>query len=140
MEQRIAQNYWFLALFGTFFAIFAAVAVLLAAVGVCGVVAHAVSRRTQEIGVRMALGASSRAVLKLVFIQGMRPVVLGLIAGLGAALVATRFLRILIRVSPTDPATFAAASAVLMALAALGCAVPAWRATRIQPMSVLRPD
>ena len=140
MDERLAQNYWFLALFGTFFAIFAAVAAILAAVGVCAIVAQAASRRTQEIGVRMALGASAGNVLKLIFVQGMRPVAVGSIVGLGGAFMATRFLRILIRVSPTDPATFIGSSAVLIALAALGCVVPAWRAARIQPMSALRHD
>jgi putative ABC transport system permease protein len=121
--------------------LFAGLALLLAAVGVYGVMAHAVSRRTQEMGIRLALGAPARRVLGLVVGQGMLLAAAGVALGLAAAFAATRLLRALLyEVSPTDPLTFIALPVVLLAVAALASYLPARRATRIDPMTALRAD
>ena len=120
-------------------AVFAGLALVLAAVGIYGVVAYAVTQRTREIGVRMALGAGRRQVLSLMMWYGLRPSVVGMAAGLGGALAATRLLRgLLYQVEPTDPLTFAAVSAGLLAVACGACALPAWRASRVPPAVALR--
>jgi ABC-type antimicrobial peptide transport system permease subunit len=101
--------------------------------------AHSVSRRTQEIGVRMVVGASAGNILRLVFIQGMRQLAIGLAIGLAAAIPATRLLRsALVQVSPNDPGILAVASLILIAAAALGCWIPARRAVRVDPVFALR--
>jgi len=103
------------------------------------VVAHAVSQRTREIGVRMALGASSGQVLKMVFAQGLGQVAIGLAIGLPLAFAVARLLRsILVDVSPGDPVTFAGVIVVLMSAGILGCLVPARRASRVDPVNALR--
>jgi predicted permease len=123
------------------FAVFAAIALLLASVGLYAVVAHAVSQRTQEIGIRTAMGATAGDILKLVLGQGMAPVGVGLVVGLLASLAVLPVLRsLLIAVSANDPASLVAASVMLMFAAALGCLIPAYRATRVDPMVALRHD
>ena len=103
--------------------------------------AYAVSRRTQEIGIRMALGAQPAAVRRLVVRQGMALAAAGLALGLGAALLATPAMdSLLFQVSATDPATFVALPALLAAVALLACYLPARQATRISPMVALRAD
>jgi len=122
-------------------AAFAALALLLAAVGIYGVVSFSVSQRTREIGVRMALGALPREVVGHFVRRGMRPVVLGLGLGLGAAFLAVRLLSgLLYEVPQTDPVTFALLPAVLVAVAALAALLPARRATRVDPMVILRSE
>jgi len=140
MEDRLAQNYWPWRVFGSLFAIFAGIALMLASVGLYAVIAHAVSQRTQEIGVRMALGASSGTIHGLVFGQGMAQLGIGLVVGLGAAFGLTRILKTLLAgsVSPTDPVTFSIAALVLSIAAVLGCWVPARRATSVDPVVALR--
>ena len=139
MQDLIALERWPLRVFGAMFAIFAGIALLLATVGLYAVVAYGVSRRTHEIGVRVALGASDGTILRMVFSTGMRQAGIGLMLGLAAAFGVTRVLSaILVGVSPTDPLTFGAVSAVLLAGAALGCAVPARRAMRVDPAIALR--
>jgi putative ABC transport system permease protein len=119
--------------------ILAGIALLLASVGLYAVVAHSVSQRTQEIGVRMAVGAAGRDILKLVFTQGMLPVGIGLTIGLAGALAVTPVLKSqLVQVSPTDPVTLVVSSAVLIVSATLGCWVPARRAMRVDPVVALR--
>jgi putative ABC transport system permease protein len=120
---------------------FALVALLMAALGIYGVVAFVVSRRTREVGVRMALGARAADVLRLVLRQGMTPVLIGLAAGLVASLALGRLSSgLLFGVPPHDPVTLAAAAAVLTASALLACALPARRAARIDPAQALRDE
>jgi putative ABC transport system permease protein len=122
-------------------AVFSAAALLLAAVGIYGVMAYSVSRRTNEIGIRVALGARAGHVLQLVLSQGGRLVALGLAAGVAGALALTRFLdKLLFEVTATDPSTFAAMVVLLAVVAALACLLPARRAARVDPMLALRAE
>jgi putative ABC transport system permease protein len=121
--------------------LFAIVAVVLAAIGVFGVVSFVVSQRVREIGIRMALGADPAGVRRLILGQGMRQAVAGIILGIAGSLALTRVMgTLLFGVSPTDPATFAMAAAALLGVAALACYVPARRATRIDPTVALRAE
>ncbi|HEY4229465.1 MAG TPA: ABC transporter permease [Thermoanaerobaculia bacterium] len=120
-------------------AAFAALALLLSAVGIYSVLAYAVRRRTREIGIRMALGAQRSDVIRLVVGQGMRPALLGLGIGIAGSLVFGRALSSLVfGVSPSDPATFASVAALLATVALLACALPARRATRVEPTEALQ--
>jgi predicted permease len=120
-------------------AFFGIVALLLAIAGVFGVMAYSVSRRTREIGVRVALGAQSHDVLAMILRQGTHTIVIGLAIGLVVALLLTRTLSsLLFEVTPTDPLTFAAVVALLVATALLACYIPARRATKVDPMVALR--
>ncbi len=138
LEERLALNYWEQGIFGTLFSIFAGIALVLASVGLYAVIAQSVSQRTQEIGLRMALGASGRNILRMVFRQGMLQLAVGLVAGIAGAAGLTRFLSSLLVVSPTDPVTFGLVAMVLGSAAALGCFIPARRATRVDPLVALR--
>jgi predicted lysophospholipase L1 biosynthesis ABC-type transport system permease subunit len=120
---------------------FAALAVVLAALGVYGVIAYSVSRRGPEIGIRMALGARAGDVLKLVIGQGIAPALAGLVVGLGAAVLLTRVLSSqLYGVGAADPATFVCVALLLLAIALLAGFVPAHRAARVDPMTTLRAE
>jgi putative ABC transport system permease protein len=119
--------------------IFGAIAVLLAIVGIYGIMAHSVSQRTNEIGVRVALGAGSGAVLRLVLKRGVILVGIGMIIGIAGSLALTRVVRaVLFGIKPTDPLTFIAALVGLAAAALLACYIPARRALRIDPNVALR--
>jgi predicted permease len=121
--------------------LFAAVALIITAAGIAGVVSFSVRQRTTEIGVRMALGAPRSSVVRMIVRQGLTPVVIGLGCGLGGALLMTRVVaRLLFAVEPTDPITYAAVLAVLATVAALACLAPARRAAAIDPMRALRAD
>ncbi len=125
--------------FATLTTCFGLLALLLASIGIYGVMAYTVSRRTNEIGIRMALGAQARQVLRMVLAESSVLAVIGIIAGLAAALAATRVLTsMLFGVKPTDPATFCAAAALLLLVALLSALVPAWRAATVEPITALR--
>ncbi len=120
---------------------FAAGALLLAILGLWGVLSYAVRQRMHEIGIRLALGAAGRHVFGWALWHGLRPAVLGLAAGVLGAAALSRLLRgLLFEVSPTDPTTFLAVPALLLAVAFLACAAPAARAARTDPMTVLRDE
>ncbi len=122
-------------------AIFAGIALALAAIGIYGVLSYAVTQSTHEIGIRMALGAQQRDVLKLVVGQGMLLTLLGVAAGLAAAGASTRLMKtMLFDVSPTDPLTFTVITLLLTFVALLACWIPARRAMRVDPMTALRSE
>jgi putative ABC transport system permease protein len=121
------------------FALFAVIALLLAGIGIYGVTAYSVSRRTCELGIRIALGAQRRDVSRLVIRQGMTPVLIGIVIGLSAAFFLTRWMSsLLFRVGANDPLTFAGIALLLGAVALLACWLPARRATQVDPMIALR--
>ncbi len=139
MDEQLEQQNWPYRVFGTLFAIFAAIALGLASVGLYAVIAHSVSQRTQEIGVRIALGARDSNILRLVFSQGMTQLAIGLVLGLAAAFAVTKILKtLLVDVSPTDPTTFISVTLILALAAGLGCLIPARRAMRVDPIEALR--
>jgi ABC-type antimicrobial peptide transport system permease subunit len=129
----------FAVLASTFAAIFAIIALILAATGIYGVVAYRTQLRTHEIGIRVALGASRGDVLRLILMQGVQLTILGLALGLILALGLTRFLGgMLYGVSATDPATVASVLAILGCIAVLACYLPAHRAMRVNPVAAIR--
>jgi putative ABC transport system permease protein len=141
MDQAIngalSQRRFSMLLLGTF----AVLALILAAIGIYGVVAYSVTQRTHEIGIRMALGAQTRDILKLVVGHGMLFVILGIAIGLSASLALTRLMSsLLYHLSPTDPLTFTGISTLLTLISLLACYIPARRATKVDPMVALRQD
>ncbi len=125
----------------TVMAAFGSCAVLLAAIGIYGVISYSVAQRTAEFGIRLALGAETRHILSLVIGGGFGWIALGLLLGLGSGLALTRYLgSMLFGVSPRDPATYLAASLFLSGIALLASYVPARRATRVDPIVALRAE
>jgi ABC-type antimicrobial peptide transport system permease subunit len=121
--------------------VFAAIALLLAAVGIYGLMAYAVQQRTQEIGIRMALGANQTKIMQLVLGQGMRLALIGTLVGLGAAFGLTRLLQnFLFGVKPGDPVAYSMVAVVLVAVTLLAAFVPTRRAMRVDPMVALRAE
>lgn len=139
MEQVIADALWQPRFNLQLIGLFAGVALLSAAIGLYGVMSYSVAQRTHEVGLRMALGAQRRDVIKLVLIQGMKLTVPGVMLGLFASAALTRLMtNLLFGVSAMDPTTFAVIALVLVGVALLACFVPAWRATKVDPMVALR--
>jgi putative ABC transport system permease protein len=121
--------------------VFAALALLLAAIGIYGVMSYSFSQRTHEVGIRMALGALRLDILRMTLGEGMRIVVIGLASGLVGAAIMTRFFRsMLFDVGPADPITFLSVSAILAGVALFACYIPAKRATRVDPLVALREE
>jgi len=121
--------------------VFAAVALLLAAIGIYGVMAYSFSQRTHEVGIRMALGAQRLDILRMALGEGMKIVVIGLASGLiGAAIVSRVFRSMLFNIAPADPVTYVSVSAILAGVALFACYIPARRATRVDPLVALREE
>ncbi|PYV42237.1 MAG: hypothetical protein DMG06_14640, partial [Acidobacteria bacterium] len=139
MEQLLSGSVSLRRFSGLLFGLFAALALVLAIVGIYGVISHSVSQRTHELGLRMALGAQRGDVLRLVMMQGLKLTLTGLAVGLAAGFAVSRFLSsLLFGVGPTDLPTFVAVSLVLATVALLACYLPARRATKVDPMTALR--
>jgi putative ABC transport system permease protein len=139
MEEIVSQSVWQNRLYAILFAVFGGVAMLLAAVGIYGVMSYSVTQRTQEIGIRMALGAQVGDVLRLVFRDGLALSALGVAIGLAGAFALTRLMRsLLFSVTPTDAGTFIVVSLALLFVALLACYIPARRATKVDPLVALR--
>ena len=139
MEELRRLGFWQFELFGWMFTTFGALALVLASVGVYGVLAYSVSQRTQEIGVRMALGASAETVRRMILVQGLRLAAVGIAFGLLGAFGITRIIgTLLYDVTPTDPISFGLVAVVLAAVAAAASYLPARRATHVDPVVSLR--
>ena len=139
LEEQFQRQRWAFTVFGTLFTIFALIALLLSSVGLYAMMAYSVTRRTREIGVRIAMGASALDVMRLVMTQGVRQLAIGLIIGLAAAFGVARVLKsLLVRISPTDPTTFLTISVVLAAVGIFACWLPARTAMKVDPMEALR--
>jgi predicted permease len=141
MEEALARPLWFIRVFGTMFMVFGFIALFLASVGLYAVMAFSVSRRTREVGIRMALGANRGNVVRMVFGQGLAQLGIGMAAGLALALGVSRVLSvILFDVKPRDPAVFGGVVGVLVLAGLAACLFPARRATRVDPLVALRTD
>lgn len=137
VNRTVADRKFLMALMG----IFALLALVLATLGLYGVISYLVNQRNQEIGIRMALGAQARDILGMILRQGMALVLAGVILGLAAAWLLTRLMaRLLYQVSATDPATFAGIALLLIVVASLACYLPARRATKVDPLVALRDE
>jgi predicted permease len=143
LPAALDHDRWFLKVFGTLFLTFAITGLLMAAVGIYAVIAQATARRTREIGIRIALGATSARILQLVLSRGVIQIVTGLVLGLGGAFGATQVLAkggILMGVSPNDPLVFVAIAMVLVVVGVFACWLPARRAAALEPNEALRQD
>jgi predicted permease len=141
MEDAIARPTWYIRTFGAMFMIFGVIALFLASVGLYAVMSFSVSRRTREVGIRMALGAKSSDVIRMIFRQGVWQLGIGMTLGLALAAGVAQFTRvILFQVEPRDPAIFGGVVLVLSVAGLLACLVPARRATRVDPLVALRAE
>ncbi len=139
MDQRIGQSTLDASFDATLVLAFAAISLLLAGVGLFGVLSYIVAQRTTEIGIRIALGAQREQVMQLMLRDGLRPAVIGLILGLVASAGLTRLIQsLLYGTTALDPVVFVVVSVTLLAVAAVACAIPAWRASRLDPITALR--
>jgi putative ABC transport system permease protein len=141
MDEALARPLWFVRVFGTMFMIFGVIALFLAAIGLYAVMSFSVSRRTREVGIRMALGARAGDVIRMIFRQGVLQVVVGLVLGLGLAATVAQFMTvILFEVQPRDPVVFGGVAGLLAVTGLVACLVPARRATRVDPLVALRSE
>jgi ABC-type antimicrobial peptide transport system permease subunit len=139
MEEALARPLWYIRVFGTMFMIFGGIALFLAAIGLYAVMSFSVSRRTKEVGIRMALGAQAGQVIRMVFRQGVWQLGLGITFGLAlAAAIGQATSVILFEVQPRDPQVFGGVVVVLFITGMLACLLPARRATRVDPLTALR--
>jgi putative ABC transport system permease protein len=141
LSAAMERSYWHLVVFGSLFLSFAVIALLMASVGLYAVIAQATARRTREIGIRMALGATAERIMQLVLSRGLLQLGIGLVLGLGGAFAATQVLsktRMLVRVSPQDPLVFTAVPILLLIVGLLACWFPARRAAALHPVKALR--
>jgi putative ABC transport system permease protein len=139
MDQNLAQQRWDVRVFGTMFSIFAGIAIILATVGLYAVTAYSVTQRTQEIGIRMALGAQAQQVRWLILKRGMIQLAIGLTVGLAGAVGVGRLLRsILVQTGPNDPVTLGSITLLLIVVGVAACLWPARQATRLNPVTALR--
>ena len=141
MDQMLSESRWAQRVFGSSFAIFAAIALVLSSLGLYAVMAYSVAQRTQEIGVRMALGAQGRQVTWLILKRGVVQLAIGLTLGVAGALALSRVLRgVLVEITPSDPVTFAAITILLTVVSIAACLLPARQATRVDPLVALRAE
>jgi putative ABC transport system permease protein len=141
LRQSIDEETWFYRVFGVLFMIFGVAALFLAAIGLYAVMAFSVSQRTREVGIRMAIGAQARDVLRLIMRQGFVQVLIGMVIGLAFAAGVSRLLSIILfDVQPRDPTIFAAIVLLLSSTALLACFIPARRATAVDPLEALRAE
>jgi ABC-type antimicrobial peptide transport system permease subunit len=139
LNKAIEHQEWFFMLLTQMFTGFALIALLMASVGLYAVIAHATASRTQEIGVRMALGANTRNIMILVMKRGLSQILAGLALGLGAAFPVTRVMASLpIGVSPSVPAVFVAVASVLVAVGLFACWLPARKAASLDPVKAIQ--
>jgi putative ABC transport system permease protein len=139
MEQALAKSVAARRFSMILLSVFAALALILAAVGIYGVISYSVAQRTREVGIRMALGAQTIDVIKLVVRDGLKLVVIGVLVGLGGAVMLTRLMTtLLFGVAPTDSLTYGAVTVILIAVALAACYIPARRATKVDPLVALR--
>ena len=141
MDELRRKGFWQYTLFGQMFGTFGVLALVLAVVGVYGVLSFSVSQRTQEFGVRMALGAEASDVRRMMIRQGLRLAAVGIAIGVAGAFGVTRLIgTLLYDVTPTDPLSFAAVVALMLGVAAVAAYLPARRATKVDPMVALRAE
>lgn len=143
LTTALERQRWFLVVFGTLFLSFALTGLLMASVGIYAVVAQSTGRRTREIGIRMALGATARNIARMVLARGLGQLGLGLVLGLGGAFGATTLLaqtRLVVQVSPGDPLVFVSITVLLIAIGLFACWLPARKAARIAPTEALRTE
>jgi predicted permease len=139
MDEALARPLWYIRVFGTMFMIFGGIALFLAAIGLYAVMSFSVSRRTKEVGIRMALGAQAGQVIRMVFRQGVWQLGLGITLGLGlAAVIGQATSVVLFEVQPRDPQVFGGVVVVLFITGMFACLLPARRATRVDPLTALR--
>jgi putative ABC transport system permease protein len=139
LEESFQRGRWYLRVFSTLFSTFALIALGMAAVGIYAVMAHSTGQRRREIGVRMALGATVSDIERLVLNRGVKQLLIGTVLGISAAVAVCRLMaRLLFQVSPNDPVTLSIVTALLLTTGLTACWVPARRATKLNPVDVLR--